>query len=208
PISTATRAPGDKLGGAGCLSIFSGRTTTCPLSGARPGWPFPPVPDVPETPGNRQRRLQQLFQDARLAPGTVLTAAPGAAPSVAPAMGCGPQGWAARCPVASIGTVYSDVRAVTYSVRRSGPPKVTFAGCSGNAMTPSSRPDGSKTCRPSADVMYRLPFVSTAAPSAPPPFLPCGCFRVQNTLPLPILPAAWTGYATISAWPVGTPATR
>src|SRR4051812_1662181 len=70
-------------------------------------------------------------------------------------------------------------------------------------MTPSSRPDGSKTCRPSADVMYRLPFVSTAAPSAPPPCLPCGCFRVQNALPLPILPGASTGYAIIAAWPVG-----
>src|SRR5690242_12332483 len=63
-------------------------------------------------------------------------------------------------PIASMGTAYTEVRAVTNRVLKSAPPKVAFEGCSGKVMTPRYCPLGLNTWMPSAVATYRLPRAS------------------------------------------------
>src|SRR5262249_28449720 len=59
--------------------------------------------------------------------------------------GCG-------CPGVVTRNVYTDVRAVKNSVRRSGPPKARLAGTSGVRMMPSRVPSGANTHVPPGPV--------------------------------------------------------
>ena len=54
-------------------------------------------------------------------------------------------------------SVYTDVLAVSSSVRRSGPPNATLAHTSGISMTPIFVPSGSKTQTPSVPVQNTRP---------------------------------------------------
>src|SRR4029078_9278018 len=65
-------------------------------------------------------------------------------------------------------SVYTDVRAVKNSVRKSEPPKQRFAGTSGVRMIPSFVPSGANTHVPPGPVQYTRPSTSTFIPSGTP----------------------------------------